>query len=153
MQLIQNAYKTKAFYMEISSLNSSLDSNSVKAEKGKTTVIARCWFLISGHQIWCEIQRHLVIKLHLPFISSNGLLPSPVFDVGCDPHCSSDRWSLFFGRPTGLWAGRSNLQQQMWSRNGVCSQQKFEFLNNAMNHVFYVVSYGCDGCGLWSKIT
>lgn len=51
MQLIQNAYKTKAFYMEISSLNSSLDSNSVKAEKGKTTVIALCWFLISGHQI------------------------------------------------------------------------------------------------------
>lgn len=82
--------------------------------------------------------------LHFPFISSNGLLPSPVFAVGCDPHSGSNGWSLFVGRPTGLWAGRSNLQKQMWSRNGVCNQLKFEFLNNAMNYVFYVVSYKCN---------
>lgn len=81
--------------------------------------------------------------LHFPFISSNGLLPSPVFAVGCDPHSGSNGWSLFVGRPTGLWAGRSNLQKQMWSRNGVCNQLQFDFLNNAMNYVFYVVSFKC----------
>lgn len=67
-----------------------------------------------------------------------------VFAVGCDPHSGSNGWSLFVGRPTGLWAGRSNLQKQMWSRNGVCNQLKFKILNNAMNYVFYVVSYKCN---------
>lgn len=135
MQLIQNAYKTKAVYTVISSLiqHKRVTVSKQKKVKRQWWPYASSYFQISNMR-WNTLRG--IWLLHFPFISSNGLLRSPLFYIGRDPHCSSDRWSLFFGRPTGLWAGWSNLQKQMWSRNGVCNQQKFEFLNNAMNNVF-----------------